>query len=339
MDRRRLLLVALAFALVALLAPWFSFDDAGSSNTHTTMSWSPLWSSHCSDFARDSFECRYWPLGWDDLEVDWELIPIYLVLRFVALLANLALVALLGRAVAKKDARSVGAAGGICFMIFAIFIASLPGDMQYRAMTLTIGAYAALFAAAVALVHDLAPRREVVVAGAAAALALWSSLWLPWKSEVDAIWPKDPKEQSAHRWGLIATTHDWHDFRHERRHYMEDALSREALADFRWHHVTEDAPGVLAAAAGVVVAALLLRRMRGGDAHVNGVRVAAGLFALGGVAFYATRDAYSVAIPGSGAVAGVLVAAYSAAGLFVSRKSLSIRDGRQSADPGSREGG
>lgn len=284
-------------ALAALLVPWFSFDETFV-KTHSSLGWGLLWSSTCSDFAKDSFECRYEVF---DRGVEWLLIPLFVLTRLLALISTIALLCTV--VMVPKRAALVGSGA---LLAFAIHIAAVPGDMQYRNMEPWWGALFGVVAALVAITHDL-PSRTRVVPVLGALLVLGSALWLPWITEVEAIFPADPKEQSARSYGTISETHHWHSFRNSRRHYVEDAPGWNSLASLRGRDVLEYGPGVLTALAGLVLSAALLARARD-EARIRVLSlVAAAAFTGFGVMISFSLWILRPKVPGSGAVVAAIV--------------------------------
>src|SRR5688572_29542281 len=80
---------ALVASVAAVVLPWFS-EDQWSGDKNTTEHWWLWGERYCSDFARDAVECRMKIL---DIEVDWLLIPIFVMSRAAVLFAALFLLA------------------------------------------------------------------------------------------------------------------------------------------------------------------------------------------------------------------------------------------------------
>lgn len=300
--------IAAAGALAAVFVPWFSRSEH-QGDTQTSLRWGLVWGSRCSDFARPAVECRYEVF---DLELDWTLVPLFVVTRFLALFAALALAFVAARSWGRKErSPAVAGVGGVALLVFAVHVAALPGDMQYEDMDWSWGALLALGAALCAVAGDLPPRRAAVAPAVGAVLALCAALWLPWVAEVEAWFPRDPREQSAYSWGTLAQWHHWHSIRTSRRHYVEEAVSWEELADLDTRDLVEHVPPIAAAVAGVALAASLLMVARGGDG--SGARAlrlgACTLLIAGGATIPLVARTHGSLLPGAGALCAVVVLA------------------------------
>lgn len=318
------LAIAAAGALAAVAVPWFSRDE-DQGDTQTSLRWGLVWSSHCSDFARPAVECRYEVF---DLEPDWTLVPLFVITRFLALGAALALAVVAARSWAGRErSPAVARVGGVALLVFAVHLAALPGDMQYEEMQWSWGAWLALAAAACAALGDLPARRANLAPAVGAVLALCAALWLPWVVEVEAWFPRDPEEQSAYGWGTLARWHHWHSLRSPRRHYVEDAVSWEELADLRTRDLVEHGPPIAAAVAGVALAASLLIVARAGDgSRTRTIRLAScAAMVAGGATIPFLARTHGGILPGAGALCAIVVLAGVVAAEVSRARALSTR--------------
>lgn len=282
-------LTGFAIALAGWL-PWFTFREP---HQDTTVDISLLRDITCSAFVAGADPCRGKWLG--GLELSWTLVPIFLVTRVVACLTLAVLFWALSGRVPSRIASWIGL---VALLVFAAFIAAVPGDESYRAVEPTWGALLGVGGAISIFLHaTLTPlaqatgdERKVTVAGTlAAVLALAGVLWLPIVAEAEALSPSVPANQSAYSYGAIAKRFHWHDLRFGREHYLEHAFGDP---DHPLERSLKDETlrfGLPVAASGVFLAVCALIAAR-----ARNVRGSAGPLLFGGVALLATSVAFGV---------------------------------------------
>jgi hypothetical protein len=306
-SRSRVLLVLAAGCLAAsLIVPWFTFRETWSDRS-SSESWGLVWSSRCHTFQQEPIECRYELF---DSGVQWLLVPTFQLTRFLALATALfLLITCAGGWLRLVPPRVISLVGSGALLVFAVHIGFLPGDMQYQELQPSFGALAGVAGALLAFLNDLPLRARVLLPLGGALLMLGSALWLPWITEVEAVFPSDPQEQSAYSYGTINSTHHWHAFRNSRQHYVEDAPTLLRLFRIRGREVIEHGPGIVAALAGLFLAGSLLARSRdftGEKGRIASLRASA-VVVIAGALMPFTIDVHGRAMPGSGAVAAAVV--------------------------------
>jgi hypothetical protein len=297
-------LTGFAIALAAWI-PWFSFTEP---RQQATVDVSLLRDVTCSAFVLSADPCRaHWFGG---LELAWALVPIFLVTRLVACVALVVLFSTLSGRVSPRAGSRIAL---VAILVFAVFIAAVPGDQSYRAVEPTWGALFGVGGAISIFLHTtLTPlaqatrdERRITVAGTlAAVLALSGSLWFSIVAEPEAISPEVPANQSAYTYGAIAKRFYWHDLRFGREHYLEhpfgdpDHPIARALDDRTLRF------GLAVAASGLFLAtcALLAARARSTQGSIRRL-------VIGGVALLGTTIAFTVHLAKNGRQQGLVPAA------------------------------